>query len=65
MNYLPHWRWVVCGWPDELLVPARFFIVRNRELAALVHYPPNWSEQGFMPLKAVEPYENRWEIAGQ
>lgn len=40
---------------------ARFFVAKNRALAAHVHCPPGWKEHGFMPMKAVEQYENRWE----
>ncbi len=46
--------------------PVRFFIVKNGEVAEHVHYPPDWHEQpkwrdqGFLPLKAIEKYENNW-----
>jgi len=45
--------------------PVRFFIARNRDLAEHVHYPPGWKAQGFMRIKAVEQYENRWTLIRQ
>ena len=42
--------------------PVRFFIAKNRDLAKLAHYPAGWAEHGFMNLKAVEPYEAKWEV---
>jgi hypothetical protein len=42
--------------------PVRFFIAKNRDLAADVHQPPGWKAHAFMPMKAVEQFENRWDI---
>jgi hypothetical protein len=39
----------------------RFFIAKNRSLASHLHRPSGWKEHGFMPMKALEQYENRWE----
>lgn len=44
--------------------PVRFFIARNTDLADHVHRPPDWPKNGFMPLKAVEPYADEWGIFG-
>ena len=43
---------------------VRFFIARNRDLASHVHRPPGWRNSGFMPLKAVEPYADGWNLFG-
>jgi len=40
----------------------RYFIARNHEIAAHIHCPPNWKKNAFMPLSAIKPYEDRWEI---
>lgn len=42
--------------------PVRFFMARNRELIEHAHYPPDWLKNGFMKLKAIEQFENRWDI---
>jgi hypothetical protein len=47
--------------PEDGEKPVRFFIAKNRDLAKHIHYPSGWKENGFMPLKAVEQYENHWE----
>ncbi len=47
--------------PEEGREPVRFFIVRNHEVAAHIHCPPNWGKSAFMPLKAIKDYENRWD----
>lgn len=41
---------------------ARFFIVRNRDVAEHPHYPDGWPKNGFLKLRAVEAYENNWAI---
>ena len=41
---------------------VRYFITRNSEVAENVHHPQNWKKNGFMPLKAIEAYEDRWEV---
>ena len=47
--------------------PVRFFMAKNCDVKKCIHYPVNrttgkpWKENGFMPMKAVEPYEDRWE----
>jgi hypothetical protein len=41
---------------------VRYFITFNREVAEHIHRPPGWPTNAFMPLKAVERYENRWDL---
>jgi hypothetical protein len=43
---------------------VRFFIARNRNLMKHIHCPKGWKENGFIPLKAVEKYENCWHSLG-
>lgn len=40
--------------------PVRFFVTFNRDLANSPHHPPGWIGTGFIPLKAVEPFEEQW-----
>jgi hypothetical protein len=42
--------------------PARFFIAKNTDVATRAHYPEGWSKNGFLKFKAVENYENRWDL---
>jgi hypothetical protein len=42
--------------------PIRYFITRNQEVAEQFHCPPKWRNNAFMPLKAVEQYEDNWDI---
>jgi hypothetical protein len=41
---------------------VRYFIVRNRDAAEHVHRPPNWNNNGFINMKAVEAHEDKWEV---
>jgi hypothetical protein len=43
---------------------VRFFIAKNRNLKEHIHCPEGWKKNGFMPLKAVEKYENCWDNLG-
>ncbi len=47
---------------EDAIKPVRYFIAKNRTLASKLHKPPNWKQNAFMSLKAVEKYENRWDI---
>ncbi|TIN24030.1 hypothetical protein [Mesorhizobium sp.] len=47
---------------EDSIKPVRYFIARNRDLAAHVHSPAGWRDHAFMPLKFVEAYEGRWDI---
>jgi hypothetical protein len=40
--------------------PIRYFMVRNCDVAKDVRRQKKWKKNAFMSLKAVEPYENRW-----
>lgn len=40
--------------------PIRYFIARNAALASHLHQPAGWTN-GFMPLRAVLPFENNWD----
>ena len=41
---------------------ARFFVARNRDLAAQFRRPPTSNPIGLIDAKSVEKYENNWEI---
>lgn len=41
--------------------PVRFFIAKNRDLKEYAECPTNWTETGFMRLKPLLPFENRWD----
>jgi hypothetical protein len=41
---------------------ARFFVVKNSDLAAQFRQPPNWKGFGFIDAKSVEKYEDNWDI---
>jgi hypothetical protein len=47
--------------PEDGSKPVRFFIVRNSDVASYAHHPEGWAESGFMRLKAIEQYEDRWD----
>jgi hypothetical protein len=42
--------------------PVRFFITKNSELQSNLHRPETFKSNAFMPMRAVEPFEDRWEI---
>ena len=46
----------------EAVTPARFFVVKNRDLATDVRQPPTWKAFGFIDVKSVEKYENNWDL---
>lgn len=41
---------------------VRFFVVKNRDLAADFRQPPTWKAFGFIDAKFVEKYEDNWDI---
>jgi hypothetical protein len=41
--------------------PVRFFVAKNRDLVESIHRPAGWKKHGFMNIKALEQYENRWD----
>lgn len=44
--------------------PVRYFIAKNRKVKDHIHSPKGWKEHGFMPLKAVQKYEDNWNEFG-
>jgi|SwirhisoilCB1_FD_contig_31_18325923_length_1412_multi_3_in_0_out_0_2 hypothetical protein len=42
--------------------PARFFVVKNGDLADHFRQPPTWKAFGFIDVKSVGTYEDNWEI---
>ena len=46
----------------EAVTPARFFVVKNGDLAIHVRQPPTWKAFGFVDVKSVEQYEDNWDI---
>ena len=46
----------------ETETPARFFVVKNGDLAAQFRQPPTWKAFGFIDVKSVEKYEDNWDI---
>jgi hypothetical protein len=42
--------------------PARFFVVKNSDLAAQFRQPPTWKAFGFIDVQSVEKYEDNWNI---
>lgn len=51
--------YVLIGHQDSMK-PVRFFVGKNRNLAKHVHRPSGWKKYGFISMKAVEQYEDRW-----
>jgi hypothetical protein len=43
--------------------PVRYFIARNNLLAQQLHRPnpETWTKYAFMPMKAVQAHENKWD----
>ena len=46
----------------ETATPARFFLVKNSDLAAQFRQPPTWKAFGFIDVKSVEKYEDNWDL---
>jgi hypothetical protein len=46
----------------EAATPARFFVVRNSDLAPHVRQPPTWKAFGFIDVESVEKYEDNWDV---
>jgi hypothetical protein len=42
--------------------PARFFVVKNKDLEAHFRQPPTWTAFGFIDAEFVEKYEDNWEV---
>jgi hypothetical protein len=41
--------------------PVRFFIAKNSDLKKHFKKPRQWKHHGFMSMKVVELYEDRWK----
>jgi len=52
--------YVVLG--AEAATPARFFVVKNSDLAAQFRQPPTWKAFGFIDAKSVEKYDDNWDV---
>jgi hypothetical protein len=46
---------------EDSVKPVRYFITISKELVDEVHYPAGWKEHGFMSLKSVQRFEDKWE----
>ena len=46
----------------EAAMPARFFVVKNSDLATDFRQPPTWKAFGFIDVKSVEKYEDNWDL---
>ena len=46
---------------EDARKPIRYFIAKNRDLAAKRQIPGGWKDNSFMPLKALKAYEDNWD----
>ena len=46
----------------DTATPARFFVVKNGDLAAQFRQPPTCKAFGFIDVKSVDKYEDNWDI---
>jgi hypothetical protein len=46
--------------PKDSKKPVRYFIAKNRDLKKHFNRPRQWKSHGFMSMKVVERYEDRW-----
>lgn len=49
---------------EDAQQPVRYFIARNSAVAGQMSTPKNWDTAAFMSLKALIPFEGRWDILG-
>jgi len=47
--------------PETALKPIRYFVAKNRDLAAHLHRPSGWDANGFLRIKALKDYEDNWD----
>src|ERR1700739_4880267 len=48
---------------EDAKAKIRYFVVPNRLVAEHVHVPnTSWHNSAFMPLKAIEQYDGRWDL---
>ncbi|HQL94298.1 MAG TPA: hypothetical protein PL005_06440 [Candidatus Hydrogenedentes bacterium] len=45
--------------------PVRYFITRNSDVKQHLHQPKDWKTNAFMPLKAIQNFENKWDVFGE
>jgi hypothetical protein len=45
--------------------PVRYFIARNRDIAGEISIPSNWKDNGFMMLKSLRAFEDRWSALSE
>ena len=46
----------------EAVTAARFFVVKNSDLATHLRQPPTWKAFGFIDVQSVEKYEDNWDL---
>jgi hypothetical protein len=51
--------------PERSKKPVRYFIAKNRDLNGHFTQPSSFQKTAFMSLKAVQQYEDRWDILEQ
>jgi len=57
--------YVIIG-KEDAKKPVRYFITRNGDVAERVTRPPKWTGNvGFINLRAVEEFVDRWDILDQ
>jgi hypothetical protein len=40
---------------------VRYFIAKNRAIAESVKRPSKWTQNGYTSIKALQPFENKWD----
>lgn len=46
--------------PEKGTADVRFFIAKNRDVAAHAHWPDGWPSNGFMDIEAVQQFKDAW-----
>jgi hypothetical protein len=47
---------------EDARKPVCYFITKNGDLKVKLHRVRNWKQNAFMPLRAIEPFEDKWDI---
>jgi len=47
--------------PETALKPIRYFVAKNRDLAARLHRPSGWDANAFLRIKALKDCEDKWD----
>jgi hypothetical protein len=42
--------------------PVRYFMAKNRDLVGQVSTPVNWKDNGFVQLRSLASFENKWDV---